>query len=101
MRVISLRKRTLLYSLAIVLLMALFALLFIYVRQTYRVKVTKGSVHHTLEVITQSEKIHRLAVQETMAHRGYIITNDSSYLKPSFKARKELATTLNTLRELV
>ena len=50
MRVISLRKRTLLYSLAIVLLMALFALLFIYVRQTYRVKVTKGSVHHTLGI---------------------------------------------------
>ena len=95
------KKRTLLYTFAIVLLLALFALLFIYVKQTFRVKVTKGWVHHTLEVITQSEKIHRLATQETMAHRGYIITNDSAYLKPSFTARRELATTLHDLSESV
>jgi PAS domain S-box-containing protein len=101
MRAISVRTRTLLYSLAIFLLLVLFALLIIYIKQTFRVKVTKGWVHHTLEVISTAEKIHRLSVQDAMGLRGYIITNDSSYLQPSIIARKELQFTLNELKKQV
>lgn len=101
MELISTPKRSLLYVLAVLLILALTALTVIYVRQTIKVRRSKGWVTHTIRAINRSEKLLRLATQEAMAHRGFILTRDSSLLKPSFAARRIIFSELDSLQGFI
>jgi len=58
-------------------------------------------VQHTEEVINQSGNILSQAKDIETSSRGFIITNDSSFLKPLFTVEKIIFTNIDQLRVLI
>jgi signal transduction histidine kinase len=59
------------------------------------------SVTHSAEIITKLEEIYSRSNELESAHRGYIITNDSSYLDPYNRIESELNQYITDLQFLV
>jgi signal transduction histidine kinase/CheY-like chemotaxis protein len=57
-------------------------------------------VKHTEQVISLSDKILLLGVDLETASRGFIITNDSSFLEPLYSAEKIIFINIGNLRQL-
>jgi len=58
-------------------------------------------VEHTEDVISKSDKILLLGEDIETASRGFVITNDSSFLEPLFAAKKIVFTNISQLSQLV
>jgi PAS domain S-box-containing protein len=60
-----------------------------------------GWIVHTYEVINQSNELLSLVKDAETGQRGYLITSDTSYLKPFLEAEKNLKTHILRLKDLV
>ncbi|HEY8783697.1 MAG TPA: CHASE3 domain-containing protein [Mucilaginibacter sp.] len=58
-------------------------------------------VHHTEQVIYQSRNILSIAKDIETASRGFVITNDSSFLEPLYVAEKTTSSNLARLRQTI
>ncbi len=61
---------------------------------------SQGWVQHTYQVIAQVEIIMGAAKDAETGERGFLITNDDSFLQPYNDAVKELPTALETFKQL-
>lgn len=58
-------------------------------------------VNHTYEIINRLEQLESFAKDAETAQRGYIITNDSNYLKPFFDIQHKIFPLSDTIIEMV
>jgi CHASE3 domain sensor protein len=82
-------------AIVIVGLNAVFAL-----RALQRLDSNQYLVEHTWEVINQVERIMSSAKDAETGSRGFLLTDDASYLEPYTVAVKELPTELDGLQRL-
>lgn len=82
-------------AIVVVALNAVFAL-----RALHTLDTNQFAVEHTWQVINQVEHIMSSAKDAETGSRGYLLTDDSSYLEPYTSALKALPQQLDTLQQL-
>src|SRR5947209_17325282 len=68
-------------------------------RAAYSLIVDERQVTHTQEVLTELSTVLSLLTDAETGTRGYVITNDRSYLAPYFSALSQIDDQLNKVRQ--
>ncbi len=66
-----------------------------------KVEANKGFLSTSEEVIRNSSRIHKLILQMQSGFRGYLLTDDSSFLEPYYRGMQVVPTLLETEKTLV
>src|ERR1051326_7264589 len=72
----------------------------VYSTQQHQVEAQQWSAH-TKEVLGQAQRILTLLVEEQTGVRGFLITNDASFVEPFNRAAHDLPAALEKLQSLV
>jgi signal transduction histidine kinase len=94
----SIRKKLLLFSL--IILLSIGATGYAVYTSNQRLFNSEQWVQHTERVINLSDKILRLGIDMETATRGFVITNDSTFLEPLYNAQKTVFVNIAQLRQL-
>ncbi len=87
--------------LSVLMFSALFLLIYLNIKQNRLNDQAGEMVEHTHTVLNRSERLLLLVTQEVMAARGYVLTGDTTYLRPLVESRKQLDSIYNDLVEFV